>query len=95
MRRQVLSLYRGYLRAARSKDFPERCRVEQIEQIVSAEFRKNAKSLGKKDITYIEYLLCRGHKRFELWKTATVGLSVVKVRRFLFYIFSVIAFDLV
>lgn len=92
MQRQVLSLYRGFMRAARSKDLHERRRIEQI---VSMEFRNNAKSVDKKDFTYIEYLLRRGNKQLELLKTsAAVGLSVVEVRWFLFYIFSVNAFDL-
>ncbi|EOY17120.1 LYR family of Fe/S cluster biogenesis protein isoform 2 [Theobroma cacao] len=58
LQKQVLSLYRGFLRAARSKPCEDRC---QIESIVSAEFRRNSKQVDRKNFFYIEYLLRRGH----------------------------------
>ncbi|TYH34740.1 hypothetical protein ES332_D13G145700v1 [Gossypium tomentosum] len=57
MQRQVLSLYRGFLRAARSKPTEDR---RQIESIVSAEFHQNSKQVDRKNFLYIEYLLRRG-----------------------------------
>ncbi|OIT04469.1 hypothetical protein A4A49_03856 [Nicotiana attenuata] len=44
MQKQVLALYRGFLRAARSKPVEER---KQIESIVSAEFHKNSKQVDR------------------------------------------------
>ncbi|XP_023525064.1 succinate dehydrogenase assembly factor 1, mitochondrial [Cucurbita pepo subsp. pepo] len=73
MQRQVLSLYRAFLRAARSKSAEDR---RQIESVVSAEFRRNAKLIDRKNFIYIEYLLRRGNKQLDqLRSPATVGLS--------------------
>lgn len=73
MQKQVLSLYRGFLRAARSKSSEDRYKVESI---VSAEFRRNAKQVDRKNFLYIEYLLRRGKKQLEQLKSPdTVGLS--------------------
>lgn len=62
MQRQVLSLYRGFLRAARLKNNEDR---RKIESIVSAEFRHNAKHVDRKNFLYIEYLLRRGKKQLD------------------------------
>ncbi|KAH9328761.1 hypothetical protein KI387_000869, partial [Taxus chinensis] len=76
IQRQVFSLYRGFLRASRSKDPQQRHRIQHV---VSTEFRKNATSVDKKDFNYIEYLLRRGNRQLELLKSsAAVGLSVVE-----------------
>ncbi|GAA0187024.1 hypothetical protein LIER_34312 [Lithospermum erythrorhizon] len=78
MQKQVLALYRGFLRAARSKPPEER---SQIEKIVSAEFRQNAKQVDRKSFLYIEYLLRRGKKQLDQLKSpATVGLTYLDVR---------------
>ncbi|KAL6963927.1 hypothetical protein U1Q18_034934 [Sarracenia purpurea var. burkii] len=73
MQKQVLGLYRGFLRAARTKSAADR---RQIESIVSAEFHRNAKLVDRKSFLYIEYLLRRGKKQLEQLKSPdTVGLS--------------------
>ncbi|CAA2988700.1 Leucine-rich repeat (LRR) family, partial [Olea europaea subsp. europaea] len=56
MQKQVLALYRGFLRAARTKSPEERIRIESM---VSAEFRQNSKQVDRKNFLYIEYLLRR------------------------------------
>lgn len=77
MQKQVLALYRGFLRAARSKPVEER---RQIESIVSAEFHKNSKQVDRKNFIYIEYLLRRGKKQLDQLKSPdTVGLSSLSV----------------
>ncbi|KAK8542445.1 hypothetical protein V6N12_015042 [Hibiscus sabdariffa] len=63
MQKQVLSLYKGFLRAARSKPAEER---HQIESIVSAEFHRNSKQVDGKNFLYIEYLLRRENPGFPL-----------------------------
>ncbi|KAL6315649.1 hypothetical protein AAG906_004820 [Vitis piasezkii] len=73
MQKQVLGLYRGFLRAARSKSPEDRRRIESF---VSAEFRRNSKLVDRKNFLYIEYLLRRGKKQLEqLNSPATLGLS--------------------
>ncbi|PON96229.1 LYR motif-containing protein [Trema orientale] len=73
MQKQVLSLYRGFLRAARSKSAEER---HKIESIVSTEFRRNAKQVDRKNFIYIEYLLRRGKKQLDQLKNPdTISLS--------------------
>lgn len=77
LQKQVLSLYRGFLRAARSKPCEDRC---QIESIVSAEFRRNSKQVDRKNFFYIEYLLRRGKKQLDQLKSPdTMGLSSLNV----------------
>ncbi|XP_061958663.1 succinate dehydrogenase assembly factor 1, mitochondrial-like [Populus nigra] len=77
MQKQVLSLYRGFLRAACSKPPEDR---RQIESFVSAEFRCNSKQVDRKNFIYIEYLLRRGKKQLEqLNSPDTVGLSSMNV----------------
>ncbi|KAK1294983.1 hypothetical protein QJS10_CPA16g00002 [Acorus calamus] len=73
LQKQVLSLYRGFLRAARSKGPEER---QRIESIVSAEFHQNSKNIDRKNFLQIEYLLRRGKKQLDQLKSPdTVGLS--------------------
>ncbi|XWS24694.1 hypothetical protein CRYUN_Cryun27aG0005300 [Craigia yunnanensis] len=77
MQKQVLSLYRGFLRAARSKPTEDR---HQIESIVSAEFRHNSKQVDRKNFLYIEYLLRRGKKQLDqLSNPGTMGLTSFNV----------------
>lgn len=77
MQKQVLSLYRGFLRAARSKAAEDR---ERIYLVVSTEFRNNARNVDKKNFVYIEYLLRRGKRQLEQLKDpGTKGLSTLKV----------------
>ena len=77
MQKQVLSLYRGFLRATRSKSPEDR---REIESFVSAKFRRNSKQVDRKNFIYIEYLLRRGKKQLEqLNSPDTVGLSSMNV----------------
>ncbi|XP_078171784.1 uncharacterized protein LOC144565870 [Carex rostrata] len=77
MQKQVLSLYRGFLRAARSKATEDR---ERIHSVVSAEFRNNARNVDRRNFIYIEYLLRRGKRQLEQLKDpGTKGLSTLKV----------------
>ena len=77
MQKQVLSLYRGFLRAARSKSDEER---HKIESIVSKEFRRNSKEVDRKNFLYIEYLLRRGKKQLDqLRNPGTRGLTSLEV----------------
>ncbi|CAH9055102.1 unnamed protein product [Cuscuta epithymum] len=78
MQKQVLSLYRQFLRAAQSK--PQKEERRQIECLVSAEFRRNAVQVDRKNFLYIEYLLRRGKKQLEMLKSPdTVRLSSLTV----------------
>jgi len=77
MQKQVLSLYRGFLRAARSKPEEER---RNIESLVSRQFRRNSKQVDRKNFQYIEYLLRRGHKQLDqLNNPGTTGLSSLQL----------------
>ncbi|XP_058107265.1 succinate dehydrogenase assembly factor 1, mitochondrial [Magnolia sinica] len=77
MQKQVLALYRGFLRAARTKAPEER---RNIESVVSTEFRRNSESVDRKNFIYIEYLLRRGKKQLDQLKSPdTVRLSTLKV----------------
>ncbi|XP_024983735.1 succinate dehydrogenase assembly factor 1, mitochondrial [Cynara cardunculus var. scolymus] len=66
IQKQVLSLYRGFLRTARCKSPENR---SHIESIVSAEFRQNSKLIDRKNFLHIEYLLRRGKKQLDQLKT--------------------------
>ncbi|WZY90755.1 succinate dehydrogenase assembly factor 1, mitochondrial [Brassica napus] len=75
MQKQVLSLYRGFLRAARSTEDRKR-----IQTIVSTEFRKNSKEVDRKNFQYIEYLLRLAHKQLDQLKSPDmVSISSVKI----------------
>ncbi|ESQ52656.1 hypothetical protein EUTSA_v10017481mg [Eutrema salsugineum] len=77
MQKQVLSLYRGFLRAARSKTTEDRRRIEMI---VSTEFHKNSKEVDRKNFQYIEYLLRLGTKQLDQLKNPDmVSISSIKV----------------
>ena len=77
MQKQVLSLYRRFLRPARLKPTVDR---RQIESIVSAECHRNSKQVDRKNFLYIEYLLRRGKKQLDQLKNPdTMGLSSFNV----------------
>ncbi|PKA53859.1 hypothetical protein AXF42_Ash011339 [Apostasia shenzhenica] len=78
MQKQVLGLYRGFLRAAKLKDPEERLRIVSV---VSSEFHRNAKNVDRKNFHYIEYLLHRGKRQLEqLKRSTTVSLTTINVR---------------
>ncbi|XP_024372981.1 succinate dehydrogenase assembly factor 1, mitochondrial isoform X2 [Physcomitrium patens] len=78
MQKQVLSLYRSFLRAARIKPPESR---KDIESFVGAEFRKYAQ-MDKKEFQSIEFLLRRGNKQLEMLKSPGVsGFSYVAPKR--------------
>ncbi|CAL5211773.1 unnamed protein product [Lathyrus oleraceus] len=77
MQKQVLSLYRGFLRAARSKSVEKCCKIESV---VCLEFCRNSKEVDRKNFQYIEYLLRRGHKQLDqLRNSGTTGLSSLQL----------------
>ncbi|XP_061351095.1 succinate dehydrogenase assembly factor 1, mitochondrial-like [Gastrolobium bilobum] len=77
MQKQVLSLYRGFMRATRSKSDEER---RNIESIASQEFRRNSVEVDRKNFLYIEYLLRRGNKQLDqLRNPGTTGLTSLQV----------------
>ncbi|KAL8060012.1 hypothetical protein ABFX02_03G125200 [Erythranthe guttata] len=77
MQKQVLALYREFLRAARSKAPEERTRIESL---VSSEFHRNSSQVDRKNFLYIEYLLRRGKKQLDQLKSPdTVGLSSLNI----------------
>ena len=77
MQLQVLALYRGFLRAARTKSPEERSRIEAL---VSQEFRRNSSQVDRKNYLYIEYLVRRGKKQLDQLKSPeTVGLASLNV----------------
>uniref|UniRef100_A0A7N0ZQQ8 Complex 1 LYR protein domain-containing protein n=1 Tax=Kalanchoe fedtschenkoi TaxID=63787 RepID=A0A7N0ZQQ8_KALFE len=69
MQKQVLSLYRGFMRAARDKSPQER---SNIESFVASEFRRNATGVDRKNFVYIEYLLRRGKKQLDQLKSPDI-----------------------
>mmetsp|Transcript_25644 Transcript_25644/g.35700 ORF Transcript_25644/g.35700 Transcript_25644/m.35700 type:complete len:84 (-) Transcript_25644:126-377(-) len=73
IQRQVLSLYRSFLKVSRSK--PETQKKQWTETIRSA-FKEGAKE-KKTNFKKIEYLLRQGNKRLELIKDSSV--KAVKV----------------
>jgi succinate dehydrogenase assembly factor 1 len=76
--KQVLTLYRGFLRTARLKDPEERRRIESV---VSAEFRDNARNVDRRNFVYIEYLLRRGKRQLEQLKNPDItGLATLEVK---------------
>jgi succinate dehydrogenase assembly factor 1 len=65
IQKQVLSLFRSFLRVARSKSPDTRLGIERY---VGDQFRRDAHGIDKKDFQRIEYLLRRGTKQLELLK---------------------------
>lgn len=78
LQKQVLALFRDFLRAARAKSTEDR---KQIELIVSEQFRRSSTQVDRKNFLYIEHLLRRGkHQLDQLKNPATVGLSSLNVK---------------
>lgn len=69
MQKQVLSLYRGFLRAARDKSPEDRAKIESL---VTTQFHNNAKGVDRKNFVYIEYLLRRGKKQLDQLKSPDI-----------------------
>ncbi|XP_034570037.1 succinate dehydrogenase assembly factor 1, mitochondrial [Setaria viridis] len=79
IQRQVLALYRGFLRTARLKAPEERHRIESV---VSAEFRDNARNVDRRNFVCIEYLLRRGKRQLEQLKNPDItGLATLEVKK--------------
>ncbi|XP_028554779.1 succinate dehydrogenase assembly factor 1, mitochondrial isoform X2 [Dendrobium catenatum] len=77
MQRQVLALYRCFLRAARVKNLEDH---QRIVSVVSAEFHHNANNVDRKNFQYIEYLLRRGKRQLEQLKNSTtLSLSTINL----------------
>ncbi|KXL41645.1 hypothetical protein M433DRAFT_72641 [Acidomyces richmondensis BFW] len=68
LQRDVLTLYRRCLRAAREKPVSTR---PHFEAFARKEFQKHLK-MDKKDFITIEYLLRRGSRQLELYKSPGV-----------------------
>jgi succinate dehydrogenase assembly factor 1 len=79
IQKQVLALYRGFLRTARLKAPEERRRIESV---ILAEFRDNARSVDRRNFVHIEYLLRRGKKQLEQLKNPDItGLATLVVKK--------------
>ncbi|KAK8158967.1 hypothetical protein IWX90DRAFT_377871 [Phyllosticta citrichinensis] len=65
LQRDVLSLYRNCLRAARKK--PEASGAQRQRRNWIEEFEKNI-SIGKRDFGAIEYMLRKGHRQLEIYE---------------------------
>ncbi|KAF9625432.1 hypothetical protein IFM89_024651 [Coptis chinensis] len=77
LQKQVLALYRGFLRAA-TAIAPEEWKI--IEVIVSEEFHRNANKVDRKNFIYIEYLLHRGFKQLDQLKSPdTISIYTLPV----------------
>ncbi|KAA8547066.1 hypothetical protein F0562_003495 [Nyssa sinensis] len=74
MQKQVLSLYRGFFRAARSKSPEDR---RQIESLVSAEFHRNSNLVDRKNFLYIEYLLRRVSMDTRLVTKIVIRINII------------------
>ncbi|PHH54256.1 Succinate dehydrogenase assembly factor 1, mitochondrial [Ceratocystis fimbriata CBS 114723] len=68
LQKDVLSLYRQCLRAARQKQGGSR---KHFEQFARAEFNKYRK-VEKRDFATIEYFLRKGTKQLELYSEAAI-----------------------
>ena len=78
VQKQVLSLHRSLLRAARSKPLEAR---RDIELFVNSEFRKNATAVDRKNFQTIEFLLRRGNKQLQMLRSSDVsGFTFVRSR---------------
>ena len=63
LQREVLRLYRAFLRACEGKPAETRGHVRRV-------FRENATSVGRSDVLYIEYLMRRGRRQLRMLQTA-------------------------
>ena len=64
LQRDVMSLYRSFLRVAHLKGCVPYCRVE---------FRTQCGLASRFDFKLIEYMLRKGHKQLKLYKTSNVS----------------------
>ncbi|PWZ55737.1 Succinate dehydrogenase assembly factor 1A, mitochondrial [Zea mays] len=79
IQKQVLALYRGFLRTARLKAPEERHRIESV---VLAEFRDKARRVDRSNFIHIEYLLRSGKKQLEQLKNPGItGLATLVVKK--------------
>ncbi|CAI9117148.1 OLC1v1018492C1 [Oldenlandia corymbosa var. corymbosa] len=77
IQREVLALYREFLRVARVKSGEDR---EQLVHLVSSEFRRNSKEVDRKNFECIEHLIRQGRKQLDQLKSPdTTGFSSIKV----------------
>ncbi len=66
LQKQVLSLYRSYLRVAREK---ERTGAEGTVTFVRQKFRSEAEAVGRMEFQKIEYLLRKGDRQLKQFQT--------------------------
>jgi succinate dehydrogenase assembly factor 1 len=71
LQKQVLKLFRDFLRTIRTKDDP--VKRDEMRSIVCSEFRKNAKEVAVRDYNKIEYLLRRGSRQLDATKASEFG----------------------
>lgn len=64
LQKEVLKLYRTCLRGCYKKPIENQ---ENFLQYVRLEFRKNRKTIARKDYSTIEYLIRNGHRKFEMF----------------------------
>ncbi|MCO5607699.1 hypothetical protein L7F22_061898 [Adiantum nelumboides] len=69
IQKQVLSLYRSFLRVARTK--PPEARFK-IQSYIGTQFRRDAAAIDKKDFQQIEYLLRRGAKQLDVLRSSSI-----------------------
>eukprot|EP00850_Spirogloea_muscicola_P009229 SM000051S17589 [mRNA] locus=s51:560086:560761:- [translate_table: standard] len=79
IQREVLSLYRACLRAARAKR--PLAQVVALREHARADFRRHAATVPRGDYRTIEFLLRQGRRRLQALAPPDVKFSVVRVRR--------------
>eukprot|EP00850_Spirogloea_muscicola_P002407 SM000009S23536 [mRNA] locus=s9:630037:630297:+ [translate_table: standard] len=78
IQREVLSLYRACLRAARAKR--PSAQAAALREHARAEFRRHAAAVPRGDYRTIEFLLRQGRRRLQALAPPDVEFSVVRVR---------------
>ena len=63
LQREVLRLYRAFLRACEGKPSETRDHVRRV-------FRENASSVGRANVLYTEYLVRRGRRQLRMLQTS-------------------------
>ena len=63
LQREVLRLYRAFLRVCEGKSTETRDHVRQV-------FRENATSVGRTNVIHIEYLMRRGRRQLKMLQNA-------------------------
>eukprot|EP00002_Diphylleia_rotans_P018126 TRINITY_DN3518_c0_g1_i2.p2 TRINITY_DN3518_c0_g1~~TRINITY_DN3518_c0_g1_i2.p2 ORF type:complete len:100 (-),score=18.59 TRINITY_DN3518_c0_g1_i2:345-644(-) len=69
IQRQVLGLYRDFLRLAKAKQPEQR---ESITNAIRHEFRQKAFSIKKTNVLMVEYLLRQGRNRLQMLRETNV-----------------------